>query len=146
MAHSGAIDNTPQQRAFTPTALDHVSVTTSDLPGTAAKWATALGLSPVDASEHDGARIAKIPAHNAYIALTHPLSSDGAIAAAMAERGQGMHAVAIAVDDIDEAVRDLRLKGVEISDPAPGREPGTRVASIAKASANGVPVVLVQRS
>ncbi len=146
VAHSGAIDNTEQQRAFTPTALDHVSVTTSDLPGTAAKWATALGLSAVETSEHDDSRIAKIPAHNSYIALTQPLSSGGAIAAAMAERGQGMHAVAIAVDNIDEAVRDMRLKGVEISDPVAGREPGTRVASIAKASANGVPVVLVQRS
>ena len=87
-----------------------------------------------------------MPAHNAYIALTQPLSSGGAIAAAMSERGQGMHAIAIAVDNIDEAVRDMRLKGVEISDPAPGREPGTRVASVAKAGANGVPVVLIEHS
>lgn len=145
MPHSGAIDNTQQQRAFNVTALDHVSVTTNDLPATAEKWASTLGLRPGAMTEHDGARVSSIPAHNSYIALTQPLSGDGAIAAAMAERGQGMHAVAIAVDNIDEAVRDLRVKGVEVSDPAPGREPGTRVASVTKASANGVPVVLVQR-
>jgi methylmalonyl-CoA epimerase len=144
--HTGAFDNAPQQRAFTATALDHVSVTTQDLASTVSKWASALGLNPEDTSEHNGVRVAKVSAHNAYIALTQPLSSDGAIAEAMAERGQGMHAVAIAVDNIDEAVRDLRLKGVEISDPTSGREPGSRVASIAKASANGVPVVLVQRA
>ena len=92
---------------------------------------------------HDG-RVARIPVGGSFVALTQP--ADGSDAArAMAGRGQGMHAVALAVDDLDAAVRDLRAKGVEVSDPAPGRDPGSRVAVIAKESANGVPVMLVQR-
>jgi hypothetical protein len=56
-----------------------------------------------------------------------------------------MHAIALTVDDLDAAVRDLRAKGVDVSDSAPGRDPGSRVAVITKESANGVPVMLVQR-
>jgi|CXWL01.1.fsa_nt_gi catechol 2,3-dioxygenase-like lactoylglutathione lyase family enzyme len=141
---AGAYDNAPQQRAFTATALDHISVTTPDLLKTAGTWAGILNL-PVAESHTvaDGSRVAKIPAVNTYIALTQP--ADGTdIAKAMAERGQGLHAVAIAVDNLDEAVRDLRVKGITVSDPEPGRDAGTRVARVEAAASNGVPVVLIQ--
>lgn len=145
LPQGGAYDNAPQQRAFTITALDHISVTTPDLLSTAAKWAATLNLSVNETQDtHDG-RVAKIPVGASFVALTQP--SDGSDAAsAMADRGQGMHAVALTVDDLDAAVRDLRAKGVDVSDPAPGRDPGSRVAVIAKTSANGVPVTLIQRA
>jgi catechol 2,3-dioxygenase-like lactoylglutathione lyase family enzyme len=140
-----AYDNAPQRRAFTATALDHISVTTPDLLATAGKWASTLSLSVAQAHDVDGqGRIADIPAGNAFIALTQP-AEGSLISEAMAERGQGMHAIALAVDDLYAAVRDLRAKGVDISDPEPGRDPDTRVARIAKSSANGVPVILIQR-
>jgi catechol 2,3-dioxygenase-like lactoylglutathione lyase family enzyme len=145
LPQGAAYDNAPHQRAFNVTALDHISVTTPDLLSTAARWAATLNLSTTETQDtHDG-RVAKIPVGASFVALTQP--SDGSDAAnAMAERGQGMHAVALAVDDLDATVRDLRAKGVDVSDPSPGRDPNSRVAVIAKSSANGVPVMLVQRS
>jgi catechol 2,3-dioxygenase-like lactoylglutathione lyase family enzyme len=139
-----AYDNAPQQRAFATTALDHISVTTPDLFSTAGKWAAMLGLAASEAqATHDGL-VAKVPIGHAFVALTQP--ADGSAAAsALADRGQGMHAIALTVDDLDAAVRDLRAKGVDVSDSAPGRDPGSRVAVITKESANGVPVMLVQR-
>lgn len=140
-----AYDNAPQQRAFRVTNLDHVSVTTPDLLASATKWAGTINLGVSGAWDTPGeGRVARIPVGHSYIALTQP-TEGGAIAEAMSERGQGMHAVALAVDNLDTAVRDLRLKGVEVSDPEAGHEPGTRVARISKASANGVPVLLIQR-
>ncbi len=142
----GAIDNTPQQRAFTATALDHIAVTTPDLPGTATKWASTLNLAVTDTHDIAGeGRVAKIPAGNAYVALTQPAEGSD-IAAAMAGRGQGMHAIAIAVDNIDEAVRDLRVKGIDLADPVPGRDPRTRVVRLPRSATNGVPVVLIQHT
>ncbi len=140
----GAYDNAEQQRAFAITALDHISVTTSDLLASAAKWSGALNLSVVESQDSSEARIAKIPAGNAYVALTQPRTPEGPIAEAMAKRGQGKHAVAIAVDNLDAAVHDLRVKGVTVSDPVPGREANTRVASIDASASNGVPVVLIE--
>jgi methylmalonyl-CoA/ethylmalonyl-CoA epimerase len=145
MPVGGAYDNAPQERAFNVTGLDHISVTTADLLATATKWASTLNLAVTGAIDAQGeGRIAQIPAGAAFIALTQP-ADGGLIAAAMADRGPGLHAIALAVDDLDEAVRDLRVKGVEVGDPEPGREAGTRVARIAKSSVNGVPVMLIQR-
>lgn len=141
----GAYDNAPQQRAFNVTDLDHISVTTADLLATATKWASILNLPVTAAIDAQGeGRVAKIPAGAAYIALTEP-ADGGLIAGAMADRGPGLHAIALAVDDLDAAVSDLRVKGVDVGDPEAGREPATRVARVAKSSANGVPVVLIQR-
>ncbi|MBI5287766.1 MAG: VOC family protein [Chloroflexi bacterium] len=140
----GAVDNAPQQRAFTATGLDHISVTTPDLIGTVMRWASTLNLPVTQTHDLPGeGRVARIPAGNAYIALTQPAEASD-IAAAMADRGQGMHAVAITVDNIDEAVRDLRVKGVEVTDPTAGRDPGTRIARVSRAATNGVPLILIQ--
>ena len=140
-----AYDNAPQQRAFDATALDHISVTTPDLVATAARWAATLNLSVEGTRTIPGeGLVATIPAGNASIALTQP-DNDGEIARSMRERGQGMHAVSLAVSDLHAAVRDLRAKGVEITDPIPGRDPGTLIARISAASANGVPLILIQR-
>lgn len=141
-----AYDNAPQRRAFTVGALDHISVTTSDLLATAMKWAGNLDLPVTGAIDAQGeGRVARIPAGDAFIALTQP-AEGSLIAQSMTERGQGLHAIALAVDDLDGAVRDLRAKGVDVGDVEAGREPATRVARIASASANGVPVVLIQRA
>ena len=43
-----------------------------------------------------------------------------------------MYSIADQVDDIDAAVRDLRAKGVLVSDAEYGAWPGTRVARINK--------------
>ena len=49
------------------------------------------------------------------------------------------------IDDVDAAVRDLRAKGVSVTDPEYGALPGTRVARIDRGDANGVSVQLVQK-
>jgi hypothetical protein len=56
-----------------------------------------------------------------------------------------MYAIAIQVDDIVAAVRDLRAKGVGVGDVEFGAWPGTRVARIDRRASNGVSVQLVQR-
>jgi len=147
-AHGEAYDNAPQQRAFTVTGLDHVVVSTSDIEQTLAKWSSTLELYASETIEPAGAhlRLSKLPAGNAYVELLQPLTPDHRVAQRIAERGQGMFSISLAVDDIEAAVRDLRAKGVEVSDAEPGVWPGTRVARVNKAAANGVSVQLLQKS
>ena len=64
----------------------------------------------------------------------------------IADRGTGMLSMSIEVDDLDAAVRDLRAKGVLVSDPSPGAWPGTRTASVNAKATNGVPMQLLQRA
>jgi methylmalonyl-CoA epimerase len=143
-----AFDNAPQQRAFNATGLDHVVISTPDLEATANTWTGTLGLTVAETLEPEGThfRMAKLPAGNAFIELIQPLTEDHRIAQVMAERGPGMFSISIQVDDIDAAVRDLRAKGVVVSDVELGVFAGTRIARVNKFSANGVSLQLIQRS
>jgi methylmalonyl-CoA epimerase len=141
-----AYDNAPQRRAFNALGLNHVVVSTADADATAQKFEDILGLRrehQVDA-ESQPLRLITLPAGNAFVELTQPLSEDHRIAKAMAERGPGMYALGIAVDNIDEAIRDLRSKGVFASDATYGIWPGTRTSWINPAATNGVNIVLVE--
>ncbi len=142
-----AYDNSAPRRAFAALGLDHVSVVTEDAAAAAETWRATLGLAPGDAAEPPGVavRLVDVPAGNAFVQIAQALSPDHRVARWVAERGPGMYGIAIEVDDIDAAVRDLRGKGIYVSDPEYGVIPGTRVARIAREAANGVQVELVQR-
>jgi len=136
-----------ERRAFTARALDHVVISAEDLEATARRWSSTLGLPAGEAVQPEGARfrLATLPAGNAFIELVQPLAEDHRIARRMAERGPGMYSLALEVDDLDAAVRDLRAKGVPVSEPEPGIWPGTRVARVNKSATNGVSLQLIQR-
>lgn len=151
--HGEAFDNpvgpsgAPERRAFTAKGLDHVVISTADLDATAMRWASTLDLQVAETLQPEGShfRLAKLPAGNAFIELLEPLTEDHRVAKSIAERGPGMLSVAIEVDDLAAAVRDLRAKGATVSDPEPGIWPGTRVARINKSATNGVSIQLIQR-
>ena len=49
------------------------------------------------------------------------LGDEGPIAKRLADRGEGVHLIAMKVDDIDDALADMRAKGVRlVGDPGPG--------------------------
>lgn len=151
--HGMAYDNATQARAFTATGIDHVVIGTEDLDATAAKWSATLGLAVSETATvaAAGFRMAKLPARSggqrggAFIELIEPLDAEGRLGRALADRGPGMFSMSIEVDDLDAAVRDLRAKGVLVSDPAPGAWPGTRTAQVNRQAANGVSLQLLQR-
>lgn len=53
--------------------------------------------------------------------LMAPTGEDGVIAEFLAARGEGLHHIAFAVDDIDSTMSGLRRKGVRFVDDAPIR-------------------------
>jgi methylmalonyl-CoA epimerase len=145
--HGLAYDRGPERRAFRALALDRVTVATADAEAAASTWQKTLGLAVERVVEPEGQplRLAAIPAGNAYIELAQPLSDRHRVAQWIAERGPGMYAIAIEVDDIDAAVSDLRAKGVLVSDVEYGAWAGTRIARIERTAAHGVSIQLVQR-
>jgi catechol 2,3-dioxygenase-like lactoylglutathione lyase family enzyme len=147
LPQGAAVDNAPEQRAFTLTGLDHVVSSVRDIDEAARTWASVLGLDAGDVVQPPNAnvKLARLSAGDAVLVLAEPLSQEHRIARSIAERGPGMYAIDVTVDDLDAAVRDLRAKGTLVSDPEYGLWPGTRVARIDRASAHGVSITLVQR-
>ncbi len=129
-------------------ALHHTGVVVEDLDDAEAKY-RALGFT-------DGERIS-VPAQGVeaiiyptgegrYLELISPTDAEGAIAAYMQKRGEGMHHVAYQVDDIVVELDRLRKAGVRLIDEAPrvGAHVGWLIAFIHPESTNGVLTELVQ--
>lgn len=147
LPQGGAYDNDPGRRAFTATGLHHVALAVTDLDEARRLWRETLGVHANDILESPAVRLAtaRMPGGEAMVGLAQALTSQHRIAEWIEQRGPGMFAIAIQVDDVDAAVRDLRAKGVPATDPEYGAMPGTRVARLDAAATNGVSIQLVQR-
>jgi methylmalonyl-CoA epimerase len=80
----------------------------------------------------------------AKIELLEPLGSDSPVAKFLESRGEGIHHIAVKVDDIEKALERLREKGVMLVDEKPriGAE-GKKIAFVHPKSIKGVLLELV---
>jgi methylmalonyl-CoA/ethylmalonyl-CoA epimerase len=127
--------------------LDHVVIAVRELDEAARAWERNLGLKadPAAQAGGSGVKLASLPAGNAFVQLVQPSTGDHPFAAFMDERGEGMFALSVEVDDLEAAVAELRGRGVQVSDPEPGMLEGTRIARISRDSAHGAEIQLLQR-
>ena len=80
-----------------------------------------------------------------YVELIAPTDPSGGVARFLAKRGPGMHHVAFAVPDLQDALGDLVAGGAELIDAAPRRGLGGHmVAFIHPRSSGGVLTELVE--
>ena len=127
--------------------LDHIGIAVADLDASLAFFRDALGLElePPEEVPSQGVRAHFLEAGDATIELVEPTSDGSPIARYMTKRGPGLHHLALRVDDIVEALAELKARGVRLIDEAP--RPGAHhslVAFIHPSSTHGVLVELKQ--
>jgi methylmalonyl-CoA/ethylmalonyl-CoA epimerase len=127
--------------------IDHIGIATRGLAEATAVWKEALGIEPDNTEEvtGQGVRVAMLPIGETHIELLEPLTEDSPITKFLKKRGEGIHHIAVRVDDIAEALKRLKEKGTRLIDEAP--RPGARgclVAFIHPSATNGVLLELVQ--
>lgn len=125
--------------------LHHVGIAVNDLDKAVEAYHLALGLSPAQRQDFPalGIRSAFYPLGEAFLEVMTPLAPEGPVAQFLQERGEGMYLIALAVDDLEEALTELRDKGVSVSEPMGGGI-GGRMAFVSPKSANGVLIELVE--
>lgn len=128
--------------------IDHVGVAVKDLDRCLAVYRDALGLSDVSTEvvPSEQARVGFIRLGESEIELLEPTSPDGVLARFIEKRGEGMHHIALAVDDCAATLSRLRESGVRTIDqtPRPGAG-GAQVGFIHPSATGGVLIELVQR-
>lgn len=94
----------------------------------------------------DGVKIAFIEIGESKIELLEPLNSMSPVAKFLEKRGEGMHHIAIEVDNMEEKMMLLKKNGVRLIDenPRQGSE-GLLVAFIHPDSTGGVLIELCRR-
>ncbi|HMF57539.1 MAG TPA: methylmalonyl-CoA epimerase [Pyrinomonadaceae bacterium] len=127
--------------------LEHIGIATRSLDDALSFWRDALGLEVVDVEEvaDQGVRVAMLPVGEPRIELLEPTGADSPVAKFLEKRGQGIHHIAVRVDDIRATIHRLKEQGARLIDESPRVGAGNcLVAFIHPSSANGVLVELVE--
>ena len=102
---------------MTLAAFDHLVVRVGDIDEGIATYRDALGLAldRTDESEALGIKQAffNLP-DGGFIEVVAPISADSAVGQALDKRGEGIHTVAFAVDDLDAACAKLKAGGARL--------------------------------
>lgn len=97
------------------TQLDHLGIAVRSIDQ-ARRLYESLGL-PVlheETVEHEHVRTAMIPAGQARIELLQPTQPDSAVGRFLEKRGEGLHHVAVRVDNISLALESLKAQGARL--------------------------------
>jgi methylmalonyl-CoA/ethylmalonyl-CoA epimerase len=126
--------------------LDHIGVAVTSIDG-ALDIYRALGLDEEHREEvaMQKVRTAFLPLGESRIELLEPTAEDSPVAKFLARRGEGVHHICLAVDDLQAAIDDLRTKGFRLlnSQPIPGAN-GKKVAFLHPDAGHGVLIELSQ--
>lgn len=97
------------------TKIDHLGLAVESI-AKARTFYEALGLSVAheETVEHEQVRTAMIPMEESRIELLEPTSEDSAVGRFLKKRGEGLHHVALHVDNIAATLAALQAKGVRL--------------------------------
>lgn len=126
--------------------IDHLGIAVKSL-AQAKKLYESLGLSPMpdETVEAEKVRLSMVPVGESRIELLEPLSDDSPIAKFLAKRGEGLHHVALHVEDLSGTVERLKANGTRlISDEIKIGAGGHLYVFVHPSSAGGVLLELVE--
>lgn len=129
--------------------VDHIGIAVRNLEEAVIRWGNLLG--------YEVREMEDVPERNVRIAflvkkgsppveLITPIVSDSVVSHFLEKRGEGIHHICYAVDDIEEAVYALKEEGVEFVGNHPGAGAGdSRTIFIRPREFNGVLIELKQK-
>ncbi|MGI6343767.1 MAG: methylmalonyl-CoA epimerase [Bacillota bacterium] len=111
--------------------LAHLGIAVKSLEEAKKFYSDTLGVACIGEEEVPSQKVktAFLPVGDTMIELLESTDPDGPIAKSIASRGEGIHHIALEVDDIEAALAELKAKGVRLVDQTP--RPGAHGAKIA---------------
>jgi methylmalonyl-CoA epimerase len=131
--------------------LDHIGIMVRNLEDSLNKYGSYLGLQveKLEEVEVEGHldRLAFLPIGDTRIELIETSATKGFAGDFLKQHGEGIHHIAIQVDDLEKTFNELRAQGVEfLWDRIIDRDSQTKIAFFKAREFNGVYVELVERS
>lgn len=124
------------------TKINHIGIAVSNIDEAIRLYTEVLGLkvTGIETLESQKAKTAIIPVGETKIELIESTDPEGVIARFIERRGEGLHHIALEVDNIREALETLEKKGLPLIDREP--RPGVENMSIAFLHPKGTKVLL----
>ncbi|MDI6797787.1 MAG: methylmalonyl-CoA epimerase [Desulfatibacillaceae bacterium] len=128
--------------------IDHLGIAVNGIDDACAFWRDILGL-PLEGTETVATQkvtTAFMPVGESEVELLESTAPDGPVAKFIESKGQGVHHVAFRVENIEEALAELKAKGVRLIDETPRiGAGGAKIAFLHPKATGGVLVELCER-
>ncbi|MCP4683148.1 MAG: methylmalonyl-CoA epimerase [Desulfobacterales bacterium] len=128
--------------------IDHIGIAVNNIEDAGKFYTESLGLEIQDI-EHvadQKVNVAFIPITDSEVELLESTEPDGPVAKYINSKGEGVQHIAFRVENIKEALEELKSKGVRLIDKAPRKGAGgAMIAFIHPKETNGVLVELCER-
>jgi len=101
--------------------ISHIGIAVNNLDEIMKVYQEQLGLKveEIEEVEDQKVRVAMIPVGESRIELLESTHPEGPIAKSIERRGEGLHHIALEVDNIEETLEDLKKAGVRLIDEKP---------------------------
>jgi methylmalonyl-CoA/ethylmalonyl-CoA epimerase len=129
--------------------IDHLGIAVNNMNEGKSFWSDILGLTFEGAETVAEQKVttAFFPVGESEVELLESTSPDGPVAKFIEKKGTGFQHVAFRVENIEEALAELKAKGVQLIDQAPRKGAGgAKIAFLHPKATGGVLVELCERS
>lgn len=125
--------------------IAHLGVAVKDLDAALNLFTGGLPLELTHTEDYQGMKIGFIPVGDSSIELLQDVSGSSAIKKYVEKNGEGIHHIAFEVDDIHQAVEELKAKGIRLIDETPrAGAHGMHIAFMHPKGTHGILMELVQ--
>jgi len=127
--------------------IDHIGIAVRSVDDALKAYKDVIGLKFIKTEEvpEEKVKIAMLKVGETYIELLEPLSEDSALAKFLEKRGEGIHHIAFAVDNINEAMEKVKASGVNFIYERPRELHDRKINFIHPKFSHGVLLELVER-
>jgi methylmalonyl-CoA/ethylmalonyl-CoA epimerase len=128
--------------------VDHIGIAVSNLEESLKFYTEVLGLKAegTEVVEEQKVKVAFLPCGDSELELLESTSPDGPIAKFIEKNGEGIQHIALRVENIEEALAELKEKGVRLIDEKPRYGAGgASIAFVHPKATKGVLLELSER-
>jgi methylmalonyl-CoA/ethylmalonyl-CoA epimerase len=125
--------------------LEHVAITVKDMDEARNTWMNVLGIGQEYEEQIGQTKLAMLPVGQTYIELLSSEGKDSPVNEWMDKNGESIWHLCFEVEDIDEAVEELKGKGVKLRNEVPmNGHGGSRIVFLDPASTGNVLIELAE--
>lgn len=130
------------------TKLDHIGIAVKNIDEALAFYRDTLGITSVgtEVIEEQKVKVAFLPVGDTELELLESTAPDGPVAKFIEKRGEGIQHIALRVENIEEALGELKEKGFKLIDQQPRYGAGNaRIAFLHPKATGGILLELSER-
>ena len=128
--------------------IDHIGIAVKEIKQAGRFYTDILGLpiKDIETVAEQKVNVAFIPITDSEIELLETTEPDGPIAKYLEARGEGVQHIAFRVENIQDALEELKAKGIRLIDKEPRKGAGgAKIAFIHPKETNGVLIEICER-